>query len=149
MELTDRTLEQWIGGQTTAWERLEDDAWRLFFRSDLRDLMVQVNYHEGWVILSTRLVNNVRRGCHRNLFEHLLRVNMAVPFVKLCLDDEGGVVLTAEIPARFADSVFFGMAVEGLITTETEMYVEIMNLATDPVATSSLPHRSPDDDTLA
>jgi hypothetical protein len=149
MELTDGTLEQWIGSQTTVWERLDDNVWRLFFRSELRDLMVQVNHHEEWVILSTHLVNNVRQGCHRNLFEHLLRVNMVTPFVKLCLDDDGAVVLTAEIPSGFATAAFFEMALDGLITTENQMYVEIMNLATSPVATSSLPRHCSEDDTLA
>ena len=70
--------------------------------------------------------------------EHLLRLNHRINMAKFMLDDDDDVGLTVEMPIFDLQVGEFEDALRACCIYADENYVELMNLATNPNAVSSL-----------
>ena len=73
-----------------------------------------------------------------NLHEHLLRLNYNMNMAKFMLDDDNDIGLTVEIPNSDLQVGEFEDALRAVCIYMDRNYVELVRLATDPKAVSSL-----------
>ena len=75
-------------------------------------------------------------GRREKIYRHLLRLNRDIDLAKFCLDGDGDVVLTVELPRANLDYEEFADAIKALCHIADETYAELRKLARDPNALS-------------
>ena len=97
-----------------------------------------VRLTERWLYVNALLPAKIRPECRNNLFEHLLRLNYSLNGVKLYLDNDEDVTMAIEILAADVSVDEFEGALYAVCSNADRHFVELIRMATDPNAVSSL-----------
>ena len=120
------------------YERSGDDTWYTGFRGDVSSFRIFIKVTEHWAFftIAPLVVAPKDEECVRKLHWHLLRLNRDINMAKFCLDSDGDVVLTVELPTENLDYSEFSDALGALSHYADDTYLEILNLGQSPNAAS-------------
>ena len=102
-----------------------------------------VRLTDRWCYVNALLPVKVQPDCRANLYEHALRLNYSMNGAKLYLDNDDDLTLAMEIPAADISVDEFESALYGVCTNADRQFIELIRLATDPTAVSSLKPQPP------
>jgi hypothetical protein len=132
------TIDGYFEQYEWTYERSGEDVWLTGFRGDVSSFRIFVKVTEHWVYFTIApfVVAPSDEECTRRLNWHLLRLNRDINMAKFCLDGDGDVVLTVELPTESLDYSEFSDALGALSHYADDTYLEILNLAQAPTASS-------------
>lgn len=132
------TIDGYFEQYEWTYERSNEDVWLTGFRGDVSSFRIFVKVTEHWVYFTIApfvVAPSGEESTHR-LNWHLLRLNRDINMAKFCLDGDGDVVLTVELPTESLDYSEFSDALGALSHYADDTYLEILNLAQTPTASS-------------
>jgi hypothetical protein len=121
-----------------SYDRSGEDVWLTGFRGDVSSfrIFVKVTEHWAYFTIAPFVVAPKDESCSSRLNRHLLRLNRDINMAKFCLDSDGDIVLTVEMPTENLDYSEFSDALGALSHYADDTYVEILNLAQSTTASS-------------
>ncbi|MFZ5916219.1 MAG: YbjN domain-containing protein [Chloroflexota bacterium] len=145
-DISPATIDSYFGQYEWSYERSGDDVWLTGFRGDISNFRIFVKLTEHWVYFTIApfVVAPKDEACARRLNWHLLRLNRDINMAKFCLDGDGDVVLTVELPTEGLDYSEFADALGALSHYADDTYLEVLNLAQSPKAASRFDAREDD-----
>ena len=146
-QIAPETIDSFFEQYGWTYERDGDDLWRTGFRGDVSGFRIFIKLTEHWAFFTIApfVVAPKDKACTHRLNWHLLRLNRDINMAKFCLDADGDVVLTVELPTENLDYSEFSDALGALSHYADNYYLEILNLAQAPNASSRY---DPKDDDL-
>lgn len=119
-------------------EKSGDDTWLTGFRGDVSSFRIFVKVTEHWAFftIAPLVIAPKDPECANRLNWHLLRMNREMNMSKFCLDGDGDVILTVELPVEGLDYSEFSDALGALCHYADDTFLEILNLANKPGAPS-------------
>lgn len=147
LEIAPETIDSFFEQYGWTYDKNVDDTWLTGFRGDVASFRIFVKVTEHWAFftIAPLVVAPQDEECTRRLNWHLLRMNRDINMAKFCLDSDGDVVLTVELPTENLDYSEFSDAMGALCHYADDTYLEILNLAQTPSAPSRY---DPKDDDL-
>ncbi len=138
MGIAPETMDSFFEQYGWAFEKNGDDVWLTGFRGDVSSFRIFIKVTENWAYFTIApfVVAPKDKECAHRLNWHLLRLDRDVNMAKFCLDSEGDVVLTVELPTENLDYSEFSDALGALSHYADDTYLEILNLAKTPNAPS-------------
>jgi hypothetical protein len=138
MTVTPETIDSYFEEYGWKYKRDEDGDWITGFRGDVQSFRFFIRLTEHWVYftISPFIVAPKDPACQQRLHAHLLRLNRDINMAKFCLDGDMDVVLTVELPRENFDYSEFSDAIGALCHYADNNYLEILNLAQSPEASS-------------
>ena len=140
MTLLPETIDGFFEKYGWTFQRDKDkpDVWTTGWRGDAASFRMFIKLTENWVYFTVApfVVAPKKPECAEKLYYVLLRLNRDVNFAKFCVDGDGDVVLTVEMPSTHLDYDEFSDALGALCYYADDTYVELLNLATNPNTTS-------------
>ena len=136
--ITPETIDGYFEQYEWTYERSGEDVWLTGFRGDVSSFRIFVKVTEHWVYFTIApfvVAPSDEESTHR-LNWHLLRLNRDINMAKFCLDGDGDVVLTVELPTESLDYSEFSDALGALSHYADDTYLEILNLAQASTASS-------------
>ncbi|MBN1888419.1 MAG: YbjN domain-containing protein [Thermoflexales bacterium] len=113
-------------------------VWNTGWRGDASSYRMFVKLTDNWIYFTIApfVVAPKKDECKSKLYHTLLRLNRDINLAKFCLDSDGDVVMTVEMPCANLDYTEFSDAIGALCYYADDTYVELLNLATKPDAPS-------------
>jgi hypothetical protein len=150
MPLTPETIDGFFQQYGWTYQRdMQDapDVWNTGWRGDAASFRMFIKLTDNWIYftISPFVVAPKKPECKEKLYYHLLRLNRDVNMAKFCIDNDGDVVLTVELPCTDLDYNEFSDAIGALCYYADDTYVEMLNLATTPNAASRYDPKPQDD----
>lgn len=139
MSITPETIDGYFEqyGWTFSHEEGSSD-WNTGFRGDVHSFRIFVRLTDNWVYFTIIpfIVGPKNPECKQRLYWHLLRLNRDVNMAKFALDEDDDVLLTVELPCESLDYSEFSDALGALCYYADDTYVEMLNIAQIPGASS-------------
>ena len=125
----------------------DSSDWTTGFRGDVSSFRIFVKLTDNWIYFTIIpfVVGAKEPECAHRLHWHLLRLNREINMAKFCLDSDDDVVLTVELPCENFDYGEFSDALGALCYYADDTYVEMLNIAQSPGASSRF---DPQDDEM-
>ena len=138
MEVTPDTIDEWFREYGWKADREGDDDWRTGFRGDVSDFRIFLKMTENWIYFTIApfIIAPQSEEVLQHFYLHLLRLNREINLAKFCIDSDGDVVLTVELPTESLDYSEFRDAINTLCYYADDTYLEMINLANIPGAPS-------------
>lgn len=132
------TIDSFFEQYEWTYERSGEDIWLTGFRGDVSSFRIFLKVTEHWVYFTIApfVVAPKDEACSSRLNWHMLRLNRDINLAKFCLDADGDVVLTVELPTENLDYSEFSDALGALCHYADDTYLEILTLAQSPNAVS-------------
>jgi hypothetical protein len=132
------TIDSFFEQYGWTFEKSGEDLWFTGFRGDVSNyrIFIKVTEHWAYFTIAPFVVAPKDEDCTRRLNWHLLRLNRDINMAKFCLDADGDVVLTVEMPTESLDYGQFSEALGALSYYADDSYLEVLNLAKTPNAPS-------------
>src|SRR3954471_13833627 len=139
MAIDAETIESYFKQLDWPFQRKDEHNWSTGYKGDVYTFTFFVRTTDDWLYVYVPF-NQVRinPAARNNLNEHLLRLNYRRSMTKFMVDDDDDVGLTVEIPYANLQVEEFNDALLACCTYADGNYVELMNIATNPNAVSSL-----------
>jgi hypothetical protein len=118
--------------------RQDDHNWSTGFRGDNATFNFHIRTTDVWIYFALPFPVKVQPAARANFIEHVLRLNYQMSMAKFMLDNDDDVILTVELPNAALQVGEFEDALRAICVYADENYVELVRLATDPSAVSSL-----------
>ena len=136
--VTPETIDSYFEQYGWSYERSGEDVWLTGFRGDVSSyrIFIKVTEHWAYFTISPLVVAPKEEECVQRLNWHLLRLNRDINMAKFCLDSDGDIVLTVELPTEGLDYSEFSDALGALSHYADDTYLEILNLAQSSDASS-------------
>lgn len=146
-EIAPETIDSYFEQYEWAYEKSKENVWLTGFRGDVSSFRIFVKVTEHWVYftISPFVVAPKDEAATHRLNWHLLRLNRDINMAKFCLDSDGDIVLTVELPTESLDYSEFSDALGALSHYADDTYLEILNLAQTPNAPSRYDPKKEDD----
>ena len=119
-------------------QQRDDHNWSTGFKGDNYEFNFYVRTTDDWLYVYAPFPVKINAAATANLYEHLLRLNYNMNMAKFMLDDDSDIGLTVEIPNGDLQVGEFEDALRAVCIYMDRNYVELVRLATDPKAVSSL-----------
>ncbi len=147
MTLTPETIDGFFEKYGWTFQRDTPDVWNTGWRGDASSFRMFVKLTDNWIYftISPFVVAPKKPECKEKLYHSLLRLNRDVNMAKFCVDGDGDVVLTVELPGANLDYDEFSDAIGALCYYADDTYVELLNLGTNAQATSRYDAKPQDD----
>lgn len=128
---TPDTIDRWFEEYGWKSDREGDCLWRTSFRGDVSDFRIFVKMTEDWIYFAIApfIIAPKYDDLLQRLYWHILRLNSDINMAKFCVDSDGDVVLTVELPTESLDYSEFRDAINSLAHYADETYLELINLA--------------------
>lgn len=132
------TIDSFFEQYGWTFEKSGEDLWFTGFRGDVSNyrIFIKVTEHWAYFTIAPFVVAPKGEDCTRRLNWHLLRLNRDINMAKFCLDADGDIVLTVEMPTESLDYGQFSEALGVLSYYADDSYLEVLNLARTPTAPS-------------
>ncbi len=127
--------------QEAGWpvEQLEPDLWQTGFNGEHTSAFIYLRRVEGWLFCILQpYVPAPDPACRGQVLEALMRRNYHFPLVKFCLDEDGEVLLSAELPARGLTEEAIQTALAALALIADREYPVLERLTREPGAPDPL-----------
>ncbi len=134
-EVIDGYFEQY--GWTYSREPGSND-WSTGFRGEVNNFRIFVRLTDNWAYFTIIpfIVGPKDSQCKQKLHWHLLRLNREINMAKFALDQDDDVLLTVELPSENLDYSEFSDALGALCYYADDTYLEMLNIAQTPEASS-------------
>ncbi len=138
MSLAPETIDNFFKQYGWTFQRETNDVWNTGWRGDASSFRMFIKLTDNWIYftISPFVVAPKKPECKERLYYTLLRLNRDINMAKFCVDSDGDIVLTVELPCANLDYDEFSDAIGALCYYADDTYVELLNLATNPNATS-------------
>jgi hypothetical protein len=145
-QIPPETIDNFFEQYEWTYEKSGEDVWLTGFKGDVSSFRIFVKVTEHWVYFTIApfVVAPKDEECAQRLNWHLLRLNRDINMAKFCLDADGDIVLTVELPTESLDYSEFSDALGALSHYADDTYFEILNLAQTPTASSRYDPREDD-----
>ena len=120
------------------YEQHDEQTWVSGYKGEAYTFSFYVRIDEYWLYVYTPFPANVKVDTRENVLEHLMRLNHRINMAKFVLDDDGEIGLAVEVPNENLSIALFEDALQAVCIYMDENYAELVNLATNPNAVSSL-----------
>jgi hypothetical protein len=138
MAITPETVEDYLKQIDWKATRQDDQNWSTGFRGDNATFTFNIRITDFWIYFYLPFPVKIQPATRANVIEHLLRLNYQISMAKFLLDSDGDIGLTVELPNSALQVAEFEDAIRAICVYADENYVELVRLATDPSAVSSL-----------
>lgn len=138
MAITPETVDDYLKQIDWKATRQDDQNWSTGFRGDNATFTFQIRTTDFWIYFYLPFPVKIQPDARANMIEHLLRLNYKISMAKFLLDSEDDIGLTVELPNAALQVAEFEDAIRAICVYADENYVELVKLATDPTAVSSL-----------
>ena len=132
------TIESYFEQLDWPFTRRDEHNWATGYKGEVYTFNFYVRTTDTWLYVYVPFQVNVKPEARSNFLEHVLRLNHRINMAKFMLDDDDDVGLTVEMPSTDLQVGEFEDALRAVCIYADENYVELMNLATNPNAVSSL-----------
>ena len=139
MAVTPETIKEYFGQYDWAYEQTDESDFQTRFRGDVSTFRILVRIAGDWVYFTIApFVIAPKDGeCERKLYKHLLKLNHEINMAKFTVDQDGDVILTAELPSENLDYSEFSDALGALSYYADDNYAQVFVLAHVPEAHSA------------
>lgn len=138
MAITPETVEDYLKQIDWKATRQDDHNWSTGFRGDNATFTFYIRTTDFWIYFYLPFPVKIQPAARAGVVEHLLRLNYQITMAKFLLDNDDDIGLTVELPNAALQVAEFEDAIRALCVYADENYVELVRLATDPSAVSSL-----------
>jgi hypothetical protein len=120
------------------YSRAAPDVWLTGWRTGVSSFRMFVRLTRHWIYftISPFVTGHQGPGHGERFYHYLLRLSRDIDMAKFCIDSDGDVVLTVELPCANLDYEEFADAIKALCHIADETYVELSRLAQDRNAPS-------------
>lgn len=147
MAIPPETIDGFFEKYGWTYQRDTPDVWRTGWRGDVASFRMFIKLTENWIYftISPFVVAPKKPECKEKLYFHLLRLNRDINMAKFCIDSDGDLVLTVELPCANLDYEEFSDAIGALCYYADDTYLEMLNLAQNAGAPSRYDPKPQDD----
>jgi hypothetical protein len=118
--------------------RKEDNLWESGYSGSNVRFRYFVRLTPNWLYVTYLFPVAIRPECRAAMYEHCLRMCFTMNAAKVMLDDDDDLTITVEYPAENLDVARFESAMRNVCWAVDRFFVELVNVATNPAAVSSL-----------
>jgi hypothetical protein len=138
MAIAPETVEDYLKQIDWKATRQDDQNWSTGFRGDNATFTFHIRTTDFWIYFYLPFPVKIQPAARASVIEHLLRLNYQISMAKFLLDTDDDIGLTVELPNAALQVAEFEDAIRAICVYADENYVELVRLATDPSAVSSL-----------
>jgi len=138
MAIAPETVDGYLAQIDWKATRQDEHNWSTGFRGDNATFTFQIRTTDVWIYFYLPFPVKIQPAARDNITEHLLRLNYTMTMAKFMLDNDDDIGLTVELPNEQLQVSEFEDAIRAICVYADENYVELVRLATDPTAVSSL-----------
>src|SRR4051794_6012770 len=138
MAITAAQIDEYFKQLDWPFTKREDTLWDSGYAGQNYRVRFTVRLTERWIYVNALVPSKIKPESRANVFEHLLRLNYQMNSAKFYLDNDDDVTLADEIPALDLQVSEFEAALYSVCTNADQHFVEIMYMAQNPNAVSSL-----------
>jgi len=138
MAVESATIESYFNQLEWPFERIDDKNWQTGYKGEVFTFNFYVRTDEHWLYVYVPFPVKISPAARANVCEHLMRLNYKINMAKFMLDNDGDVGLTAEVPNDKLPLGLFEDALRAVCFYMDENYAELVTLATNPDAVSSV-----------
>ena len=138
MPIAPETVEEYFKQLDWPFQKNDDNTWVSGFKGDNAEFNFSVRTTDDWLFVYVPFPAEVAEAAQNTLYRHLLRLNFQMNMAKFLVDDDGDVGLTVEIPCSDLQLNEFKDALYAVCLYSDQHHDELVRLATDPHAVSSL-----------
>ncbi len=139
IQMSPEVIDGYFGRYGWRYQRTVGTAmWQTGWRSAVSLFPIFVKMTRYWIYFTiVPFVPTPQNSqCAERVQRHLLRLNRDINMAKFCIDSDGDVVLTVELPCANLDYEEFADAIKSLCQIADDTYAEVARLATNPGAPS-------------
>jgi hypothetical protein len=120
----------------------DEHNWSTGYKGDNVTFNFQVRTTDSWLYVLAPFPIKIQAAAANNMYKHLLRLNYNMSMAKFSLDTDEDLILSVELPNDNLQLGEFRDALQAACYYMDENYAELVKLATDPTAQSSLAPKS-------
>lgn len=138
MATTPEQLDEYFHKLDWPFSKREATLWDSGYVGEHFRVRFVVRLTERWLYVNALLPAKILPECRANLLEHALRLNYILNGAKVYLDNDDDITMAMEMLAADVSLEEFEGALYGVCSNADRHFVELIRLATDPQAVSSL-----------
>ena len=136
------TVEDYFKQLDWPFQRNDEHNWATGYKGDNAEFRFYVRTTDSWFYVLAPFPIKVQPAAANNLYKHLLRLNYNMSMAKFSLDSDEDLILSVELPNDNMQLGEFRDALQAVCYYMDGNYAELVKLATDPNAQSSLTQKS-------
>lgn len=138
MAVEGKLIEEYFQKLEWPFEKMDDHNWQSGYKGETFTFNFFVRTDENWLYVYAPFPVKIKAEARANMYEHLMRLNYRINMAKFMLDNDGDVGLTVEVPNENMQLSLFEDALRAVCFYMDDSYAELVNLATNAKAESSL-----------
>lgn len=140
--ITAETIESYFKQLEWLFEQKDDHNWSTGYKGENVEFPFYIRTSGSWLYVLAPFPIKIQAAAANNMYKHLLRLNYQMSMAKFSLDTDEELILSVELPNDNLQLGEFRDALQAVCYYMDENYVELVKLATDPTAQSSLAQKS-------
>jgi hypothetical protein len=138
MPTTPEQIDDYFAKLDWPYTKREATLWDSGYVGETYRVRFVVRLTDRWLYVNALLPVKIQAACRANFLEHLARLNFTLNGVKLYLDPDDDITLSMEMLSEDLEVDQFETALYSVCSNADRHFVELIRLATDPNAVSSL-----------
>lgn len=140
--ISTETVEEYFKQLDWPFKRKDEHNWSSGYKGDNAEFPFYVRTTESWFYVLAPFPVKVQAAAANNIYKHLLRLNYNMSMAKFSLDGDEDLILSVELPNDNLQVGEFRDALQSLCFYMDGNYAELVQLATNADAQSSLAPKS-------